>query len=337
MNYKLNLGSWNNVFCVPSVVVDNYIKLASGDNLKIILFFLRNAGTVMEPANAASLLGLSEEQVSDGLEFWVQRGIILKSDGDMAPSNQMQPAQIIQASPTISAAKKVALERAPDFAPAEIAATVRGNNKADYLFKRCESLYGRALKHNEQRSLMLIIEDVGMPVEVALVMIEYCFSIDKATPSYMRKVALEWTEREIDTIEKAEKRIIEMKSFNTAVSRFKRMFEVNSAFSKQQLDMINKWVNSFCFDDEIINEAYQITLNSTGKLAFSYMDKILSDWHDKGYKTLEAVNFARQKRDKKKNEESKNTASFDIDQLEELSNRKYKQSQQHIKEVKHEL
>ena len=37
MEYKLNLGSWNSVFAVPSDIVDKHLKLAGAVQLKVLL------------------------------------------------------------------------------------------------------------------------------------------------------------------------------------------------------------------------------------------------------------------------------------------------------------
>lgn len=326
MNYKFNLGIWNSVFCVPSVVVDKYLKLAGESDIKVLLFLLRNSGREFSEKEIAEKLHITEEQTEEGIRFWQQRKVLeIDELGEITPSiieedsKQLNIPEISAvSSPTAQTAEslvhKINLERTPDFSPVEIAKTVRGSDEADYLFKHCEALYGRPLKHNEQRTLMLILEDACLPVEVALILVDCCFSIKKATPAYMRTLALDWAESEINTIEKAERKMDEIVSLNAAADRFKKMFEVTSAFSKQQKDMINTWVNVYQFSDEMINEAYQITLNATGKLAFPYMNKVLSSWQDKGIKTIDRISDDGKPKAAEKGENS----SFDIKEIERL-------------------
>ncbi|MCM1054105.1 MAG: DnaD domain protein [Bacteroides sp.] len=319
MNYKINLGVWNNIFCVPNIIVDRYIRLAGERELKVLLYLLRHSGEAFNDETIAKELSLSAEQVEEGIEFWKARGLFTADGaGELVPlqtaENTGAAASSALAAKTESIVKRIELTRAPDFPPAEIAKTVRGSDKADYLFKHCEALYGRPLKHNEQNTLMIILEDVCLPVEVALILVDHCFSVKKNTPSYMRSVALEWAESGINTIERAEKRAEELKRFDSAVGRFKSMFEVSSAFSKEQKELINRWVNDFGFEDEMISEAYQITLNQTGKLAFKYMNKILSDWYGKGIKKKEQLEADK----KPKTAEKGENASLNIAEIERL-------------------
>lgn len=327
MKYEINLGIWNGIFCVPNAVADDCLKLARGNDLKVLLYLLRNAGCPLDEKEIAEYLSVTNEQVEESISFWKQRGIInVNENGELVPTetNSSSPTKrTTNSTASVNAfepVKKIELERTPDFTPKEIAATVRGNEKADYLFKHCEVLYGRPLKHNEQRTLMIILEDACLPVEVAMILVDYCFSVNKATPSYMRTVALSWVESGIVTIDKAEEKAAELKNLDTAINRFKKMFEVTSALSKQQKEYIDKWVNVFGFSDEMVNEAYQITLNSTGKLAFQYMNKILEGWHANGITTPEQLLNEQEKNRSEKNSNS----SFDASTIEQLVSDRYK-------------
>lgn len=327
MKYKINLGIWNGIFCVPNAVADDCLKLARGNDLKVLLYLLRNSGISFDENEIAEYLSITNEQVEESIGFWKQRGIIdLNESGEIIPSGNKTPVfaerkenNVVSAN-TLDPIRKIEIDRTPDFTPKEIATTVRGNEMADYLFKHCEMLYGRPLKHNEQRTLMIILEDACLPVEVALILVDYCFSVNKATPAYMRTVALDWVENGITTIDKAEEKAAELKNLDSAINRFKKMFEVTSALSKQQKEYIDKWVNVYGFSDEMVNEAYQITLNATGKLAFQYMNKILDGWHSNGITTPEQLLNDQEQRRNDKNANS----SFDVNTIEQLVFDKYK-------------
>lgn len=341
MDYKINLGIWSNIFCIPTVIVDKYIKIAGENDIKVLLYLLRNSGAVYESKEIGEQLGIDSEQAEESINFWVKREVLsIDKNGGLTPKDNSLEVNIKKTvnggkndaesessypsvnTVTESIVRKVNLERTPDFPPVEIAQTVRNNANADFLFKQCEKLYGRPLKHNEQNTVMIILEDTCLPAEVALILINYCFSVNRATPAYMRQIAAEWSESEINTIEKAEGRVEQLQNLDSAVFRFKKMFEVTSSFSKQQKEMIDKWVNVYSFNDEMINEAYQLTLNGTGKLSFPYMNKILEDWHSKGFKNTEQVSKEKPSKNKMETREP----SFDINEIEKLMNDKYMNS-----------
>ncbi|MCL2108253.1 MAG: DnaD domain protein [Oscillospiraceae bacterium] len=188
-----------------------------------------------------------------------------------------------------------------------------------YLFSECEKIFGRNLKHREQNSLMVITEETGIPAECALMLVEYCFSVGKATPAYMKTIALDWLVREIVTISAAEAEIKALRELSSLESRLKILFEMNSAFSVKQKEMIRKWA-AWGFDDEMLNEAYQLTLDGAGKLAFPYMNKIIAAWHKDGIKTREQLQKSQEIHKSKSQKEKSATSSFDLDKISKIIN-----------------
>ena len=44
MEYRLDVGMWNQVFAVPCALVDQHLKLAGKEQLQVILWLLRYPG-----------------------------------------------------------------------------------------------------------------------------------------------------------------------------------------------------------------------------------------------------------------------------------------------------
>lgn len=322
MGYRLNLGAWNSVFAVPSIIVERYLKLAGGDQLKVLLYFLCKAGKPISIPEIAEHTGVRENSVKDALNFWKHLELLQEDEGEYAPSLQITLTTDTKDNTDSLAVKKIQLSRDPQFPPSQIAQAVRGSKEIDFLFKKVEQLYGRPLKHNEQNTLMIMIEETALPVEVALMMVEYCFSIQKATPAYMKALAIDWFEQEINTIEKAESKIRDLKNQSHIHQKLKTMFEMQNAFSKQQKEYIDDWTSKMEFSLEMIEEAYQRTLNGAGKLSFPYMDKILRSWHEQGIKSVQQIPTKQ-----KKQSQEFETSSFDIDEIERLTMQQYRRKE----------
>ena len=322
MNFQLNLGVWGSVFAVPACVVDNYIKIASGEQLKVLLYLLKNAGVPLRGTDIAAVTGVSESDAEDALIFWENVGVVSSSDGVLqppegAPRPAAAPFAPVAETPAVSAEVKVKLTADPQFQPKEIAVAVDSSSAVRYLFETYERLAGRPTKHTERNTLMLLTEEIGLPCEVAVMLVEYCFSVDKATPAYMKSVALDWCESGIDSVGKAEERIKSLRARYGLENRLRGMFRLNSAFSKSQKDIISEWTE-LDINPELIEEAYDVCMKSTGKLSLPYMDKVLRGWLDKGITTPEQV--AQSKNAPKPKQE----ASFSVGSLEQTAYAKYR-------------
>ena len=326
MPYKLNLGAWNNVFAIPASVVDNYIKLAGGNNLKVLLFVLRNAGFEITVDTISEKTGVKPEDVNDALLFWEQTGLlVLNENNEILPAKdsvktekpvKSESYERIEQETGIQL-KKIELSREPRFYPKDIAHAVRNNQGMNFLFKECERIFGRVLKHNEQNTLMVMTEENGIPAECVLMLVEYCFSVNKATPSYMKAIAVDWLERGILSINAAEEEIKVLREFNNLENNLKRLFEMNNAFSKVQKDFIRKW-NKLGYEEDMLSEAYQITLNATGKMAFPYMDKVIEGWNTEGIKNKEQFEKSLKTHKEKTQKQKQTNSSFDLDKISKI-------------------
>lgn len=334
MNYNINLGGWNSIFAVPSDVVDKYIKIASGSNIKVLLYFLRHCGELLNDEIIATALSMNEEDVKDALSFWVQVGLLALNDSVYSPMQavpeaarpqEKEPAVSgVSASVTVPsgvtakdaefAVVKAAALRSPEFSPAEIADTIKSDDKIDFLFKTCETLYGRPLKHTEQNAIITITEHIGLPAEVVLMMVDYCFSINKSSPAYLKETAMNWMENGITDLASAERQISMLQAKNVAESSVKSMFGLNRALTQKEKDFVNLWFNVWNFDSEMVKLAYEINVNAKGQFAFPYISKILENWHSKGIATAEQVNDENIKRQ----EQQSSNSSFDVNKIDEL-------------------
>ena len=322
MAVKINLGVWNRVFAVPSVVADS-LKLTNGDHLKVLLYILGNAGKELSPEEIGSATGIGAGTVADALLYWQNMNVLTDVEGEVMPPEAPVTANVPAASPDRRAAEvKVKLTADTHFPPKEVAAAVNNDEAFRFLCQNFERHVGRPLKHSERNVLMVLTEEVGLPVEVAAMLVEYCFTIDKATPAYMKSVALDWYNNGIDTIEKAEERINQLKVRNSLENRLHAKFRMTSAFSSKQKEFITGWAEAG-ISEELIDEAYERTLDGAGKLSFPYMDAILRSWADKGITSPSQI----PKDGKPAAQSAPVAASFDIAMLEQSAYERYRNKQ----------
>lgn len=334
MNVKLNLGAWGSVFAVPSRVTD-CLRIADGKQLKVLLALLRNAERPLSDSEIAALTGVSPCDVGDAVLFWENVGILaprgdslVPAEGDpvfadlnagVPPSPSPVPSGSEEPkSEPLSPAARAKLGGEPQFPPKEIAAAVSGDESVRYLFETFERLAGRPTKHAERNALMILTEEVGMPSEVAVMLVEYCFSIDRATPAYLKAAALEWVESGIDTIGKAEERIKLLRSRHTLESRLRAKFGRTSAFSKSEKELIALWAEAD-HPEALLDEAYDLCMKNTGRLSLKYMDTILRSWSEKGYTTAEQA-----RGEKKPAEKELVGSSFDVNDVGQAAYGRYK-------------
>lgn len=103
MLIELNLGKWGSIFPVPNSVVDEDIKLATENQLKVLLYVLRHNGDTLTEEILSDKLGINSDDVTDALNFWVSREVLSNTyDLPLRDNASVQKPKVQPARETVS-------------------------------------------------------------------------------------------------------------------------------------------------------------------------------------------------------------------------------------------
>lgn len=336
MEYSLNAGEWNKVFAVPSSVVDKYIKLASGNALKLLLYLTRHGGESFTAEILRAELGFEElGELEDAALFWVQRGIIRADNSKNASklsaacseANETEPeAPIALEAPAPEKRASVIKAKPAAISNGDIGRSIKSSPELKMLFDEAEKMYGRTLKENERQTIAQLTEHYGLPCDVSLMLLGYCFKKGKSTPAYISKVAENWANEEITTVMLADEKIKALEKQSGVEERICAAMGLTSRPSASMREFIKLWAIDAGFSEEMIMLAYDKTLDGAGKWSAAYAGKILEGWKNSGITSPEAAEKADEEFRKSKGKPKASTkekvavasgkkSSFDTDRL----------------------
>jgi DnaD/phage-associated family protein len=153
------------------------------------------------------------------------------------------------------------------------------------MFNMAERMYGKALTYNDMNLLIGFYDWLALPVPVIEVLLDYCVSNNKKNSRYLEKVALNWADSGITTVDEAEAYI---KTFNGDYREIlKALGHSRRDPNPKEIAFMRKWLREYSMPLELILEACGKTVIQTGGTSFTYVDKIISSWHEKDIRTLE--------------------------------------------------
>ncbi|MEG2144383.1 MAG: DnaD domain protein, partial [Oscillospiraceae bacterium] len=112
-----------------------------------------------------------------------------------------------------------------------------------------------------------------------------CAEIDRRGMAYAKNVADTWVNDGIDD-QNVDAHMDKLLYLRSLEGRLKKSMGLNRSFIAAEKKYIARWAD-FGFDCNMITLAYEANVTAIGKVNFKYMDKILTDWNQKGYKTPE--------------------------------------------------
>lgn len=319
---------WGAVFQVPAVVVDQHLKLASPEQLRVLLWVMRHASELPDAEDIAAALRYSASNTIEYLTFWQQKGVLLlEGEPPASPASSVQPSvPPQQAEPAQQTADNPApkpLEDLPQIKPSmeQIEQRLTEEPNLEFLFNEAQKKFGRTIGYEGQCTLLMMYDHYGLPIEVILMIIEYCTEVRKTANSYIAAMAKNWAQEEIDTIEKAEEKINMLHRCNKLWKELAAAAGLSAPNpTAVQSEFLRTWSGELGFDLDMILLAYEEMANHCTRLSFAYMNKVLHNWFDKGIRTpQQAAEYNRQymeKRKKTSDTDAQPPASYDIEEME---------------------
>lgn len=300
MNYYINPACFSAVFTLPSAVVDQHLKFAKAEHIKVLLYIMRNMSQEIEQAEIAKACGVSEFDVKEALLYWADTGILLPKEKPVITRVESEQKLVNRSE------KPTRLDVAKRF----------DDPKVRFLIREAEMKFGRGLKSNEQSTLLWIYDDLGLDVSVIMLIIEYASSKKRANITFIESTAVDWVKRGIDNITLADAELKRMAIAEQAWGIVSSVFGLEKRKpSKKETELAYMWLDEWKLSPEMLERAYEECVNKKSKFSFAYTAKILENWHSKGYKTPEDIEY-------KKPQEENNFAAYDLDLFEKMLNSK---------------
>lgn len=188
----------------------------------------------------------------------------------------------------------------------------------------CEEICSFPFGVEELKHLYFIYNDLALPAEVIVQMVQY-FKDEvryrygpgrRVSMAALEKIAVQWRDEGITTLEKAEDFIRRKEHYRTTEGKIKKALEIyDRKLVGYERKYIESWI-SMGFDADAVRLCYERTIERLHKPNFNYMDKIFLNWHAKGLHTVDEISAGDAKPETQEIQSSGGPASkFDTDEV----------------------
>ncbi|SDB28230.1 DnaD and phage-associated domain-containing protein [Pseudobutyrivibrio sp. YE44] len=320
----LHTSSNTGFTCVSNTFIDDFMKDANGEYVKVYLYLLRclnKDGYEFSISQLADCLDHTEKDVMRAFTYWEKVGLLRL---EYSPDKELSGIYLVDVnengfdkteSPVIS--NITSLHNAVNsasYAAAAPVATMAGapavnninaipNTDQDYTSDQLtsffsddevndlkfstESYLGRPLSRTEANKIYFWHNDLHMPMDLIEYLIGSCIDNGHKSFHYMNTVAINWAEEGITSVEAA---------VNASSARNNTVYSVMKAFGisgrdlvQSELDYIEKWTVAYGMALDIVCEACKRTILQTNKPSFKYADSIIESWHKAAVTSMEDI------------------------------------------------
>ncbi|MBC8595988.1 DnaD domain-containing protein [Qingrenia yutianensis] len=270
---SIKINNKSNTFPVPYAFADKYMPSANAVYVKVYIYALRlsfDTGYEITIESIASKLNILESDVINAFEYWKQVGIM-----EFKKTKLGYETEFLSCTDTENTADKKA-HATPKYAAKDVTRCIQENDDMKNMYQIAQGILNRPLSTTEITTLYSMYDWLGLPREVVLMILEHCAQIGKTNMRYIEKVAVSWSEKGIDTLDKAKAHLRAAKEFNLVKTKIKNIFQIKDRnFTETELKYISKWINDMSVDIDMIKKAYDVTVTNTQKLSYPYMTTVL--------------------------------------------------------------
>lgn len=291
---------------ISDVFFTEYLSQANGDFIKVYLYilFLSKYGKDVKLNDLAKKLSLPLKTIQEALKYWEDSEVIVKKNTGYIVNNLQEIELHKLYKPKLSSC--VDLEK---------------NSKNQYRAKAIEDInttfFQGVMSPSWYNDIDLWFKKYGFDEQVMIALFRYCFERSALHRNYIQTVADAWHKSNIKTWSDLDLYYEKQEKLNIIKKSISKKLGLNRSLTQYEEAYIEKWIVDFGFSLDVIELALKKTTSKTNP-SFDYIDKIISDWNDRGLKTVSDVQKFLQDMKKKQT---------DIKNLEKKSYNNYEQRQ----------
>ncbi|MCC8065155.1 MAG: DnaD domain protein [Clostridiales bacterium] len=267
--------------------VDALVARGSGDAALLYLYLLRHNG-FYDPQEVLRDTHWERLRLDSALLHLQELGLVGQ---DAAPP----PMDAVPAVPD--------RENAPDYSTADITeALEQPDTEFSQLLHLVEGALGKKLGVRDLKLLYELLDYLALPPDVILTLVQWqieCYEKQygpgrRPSMTAIRTKAYYWKQRGIDNLDAVETFLKKEQLMQTQIGQLMAACRiVGREPTDGERQHLNRWV-AWGFPPETVAYAYDITVTNTGRFSWSYCNKILQSWHEKGLHTLSQARSERQ-------------------------------------------
>ena len=254
-------------------------KEASVHELKTLVALFESGGSVSED-ELCEKTGVSRARVLAAIALWQEADVI-------APRSEKKEVSFFGNTLSHEFAERTYLGELEEEGAKQVAKTIR-DNKLLSLIDELAKLMGKPmLTPREIRSISQLSSQCSLSEEYIAVLAAHVKETGSFSVTNLVNRALSLVKEGVMTTETLTEYITSREEDRKIPKEYKRIFGIyKRAFSDKEKEYLVKWVDGYGFGEAIVRKAYDISTINTGDLSFVYMDKLLTDWHEGGCKTV---------------------------------------------------
>ncbi len=301
-----------NMVGIPREAIMNNLLEADAVQMKVLICIMDKPDITSE--ELCEKLDITKRRLTAALSFWEKAGALTKDGAKVGRSK----ASKVEPSKTVERVVEL-----PKYTSEDIAKYIESHSGARQLLLDCQQLIGKMFNLAETEIVIGLLDYLKLDEAYISLLFAHCARNGKKSLRYIEKMAIGLFDRGIMSYEELDAHLCMIEAAEAYDKPLRKLFGIGRrALTKKEQDAFDKWCGKMEMPFDVIEKAFEITVDRTGNASIDYCNAILCSWFDKGYKTLEEVEAANEQYKQDKGVVTETKGSFETDDFFEAALRR---------------
>lgn len=313
---KLEQSEKNMIFSttqIPDIFFSEYMGSMPGDYIKLYMYlsFLSKYSKEVKINDLSKNLSLPVNVISEGMKYLEENNLVLRKPQGfiMLDLQQNMLKELYKPNVKMSAEK--------------IEQNAQNKERIKFVEYLNNKYFQGVMGLGWYNDIDTWFEKYQFEQPVMIALFDYCFKKSALHRNYIQKVAEAWGLNNIKTLTDLELYYMQQDRMLKIKKDIAKKLGKRSGLTQYEEAYIEKWVNDFKYDMDIIEIALKRTTLRTNP-SFEYINNIITDWNDRNLRTpAEVYQFLEQRKqlnkDKKELEKKVKKETFEQREYTNLS------------------
>ncbi len=263
---------------IPDVFFSEYFSQANGNYIKVYLYmvFLSKYNKDIKINDLSKSLAIDFKVIQEALKFWEELGVITKKNNGYILNNLQEIELHKIYSPRLTATPEQAVK----------------NEKNQYRAKAIESInnsyFQGIMSPSWYTDINLWFNKYQFDEQVMIALFRYCYDKSALHRNYVQVVAEAWSKNHIKNYTDLENYYEQQEKLTSIEKSISKKLGLSRVLTQYEKAFIEKWVVDYKYPLPMIEVALKRTTSKTNP-SFDYIDKLLTDWHERNLKSPDEV------------------------------------------------
>lgn len=264
---------------IPDVFFSEYLSYADGNYVKIYLYmlFLSKYGKDIKVNDLAKKLQLPLKTIQDGIKFWEEQKIITKKNTGYILNNLQEIELHKLYNPKVTSS------------PEEFEKSAKNQYRSKAIENINNEFFQGIMSPSWYSDIDLWFKKYNFDEEVMIALFRVCFNHSALHRNYIQTVAESWSQNHVKTFNDLELYMEKQEKLKSISHTISKKLNLNRQLSQYEEGYVSRWNVDYGYNFDIIELALKKT-TSKSNISFDYLDKILTDWHERKLKTPAEIN-----------------------------------------------